>query len=176
MEFRKDSEVADWALSGAKPLGRSLKTWEREALKRKHGSLLRAATEMENMAMSGTTSDAMATRREKVARKYRDQIAELEKVMARFKILETKKMRITKRQLRRIIKEERAMILAESVADRLEQAVIATLEDTLDLPGMNLDPEQAAQIVRNSVDHVLDQAVKGLEQTMDDEFDPDRPY
>ena len=85
-------------------------------------------------------------------------------------------MRVTKRQLRRIIKEERASILAENVADQLERAVISVLEDTLDLPGMNLDPEQAAQIVRNSVDHVLDQAVKGLQQTMDDDFDPDRPY
>ena len=85
-------------------------------------------------------------------------------------------MRVTKRQLRRIIKEERATLLAENVADRLERAVISVLEDTLDLPGMNLDPEQAAQIVRNSVDHVLDQAVKGLQQTMDDDFDPDRPY
>ena len=85
-------------------------------------------------------------------------------------------MRVTKRQLRRIIKEERATLLTENVADRLERAVISVLEDTLDLPGMNLDPEQAAQIVRNSVDHVLDQAVKGLQQTMDDDFDPDRPY
>ena len=84
-------------------------------------------------------------------------------------------MRVTKRQLRRIIKEERATLLTENVADRLERAVISVLEDTLDLPGMNLDPEQAAQIVRNSVDHVLDQAVKGLQQTMDDDFDPDRP-
>ena len=84
-------------------------------------------------------------------------------------------MRVTKRQLRRIIKEERASILTENVADQLERAVISVLEDTLDLPGMNLDPEQAAQIVRNSVDHVLDQAVRGLQQTMDDDFDPDRP-
>ena len=84
-------------------------------------------------------------------------------------------MRVTKRQLRRIIKEERATLLTENVADRLERAVISVLEDTLDLPGMNLDPEQAAQIVRNSVDHVLDRAVKGLQQTMDDDFDPDRP-
>ncbi|OUU74817.1 MAG: hypothetical protein CBC29_06730 [Methylococcaceae bacterium TMED69] len=84
-------------------------------------------------------------------------------------------MKITKRQLKRIIKEERARLLRENVADRLESAVIATLEDTLDLPGMNLDPEQAAQIVRNSVNHILDQAVEGLNQTMDDDFDPDRP-
>ena len=84
-------------------------------------------------------------------------------------------MRVTKRQLRRIIKEERANVLTENVADRLERAVISVLEDTLDLPGMNLDPEQAAQIVRNSVDHVLDQAVKGLQQTADEDFDPDRP-
>ena len=176
MEFRKDSEVADWALSGAKSLGRPLKTWEREALRRKRRSLLGVAAEMENMAMSGTASDSMAATREKAARKYRSQVAELEKVMARFKILETKTMKVTKRQLRRIIKEERAMILAENVADRLEQAVIATLEDTLDLPGMNLDPEQAAQIVRNSVESVLERAVEGLNQTMDDDFDPDRPY
>ena len=137
---------------------------------------MQAAAEMENMAMSGTASPRMAKVREEAARKYRDQIVELEKVMARFKILEGRKMKITKRQLKRIIKEERAKLINENVADRLEQAVIAVLEDTLDLPGMNLDPEQAAQIVRNSVDHILDLAVKGLEQTMDDEFDPDRPY
>ena len=177
MEFRKDSEVADWALAGAKPLVRPLQTWEREALRRKRRSLMRAATEMESMAMSGTASPKMAKAREETARKYRDQIAELEKVMARFKILEGRKMRVTKRQLQRIIKEEKARLISErNFNDRLERVVVSVLEDTLDLPGMDSNPEAAAQTVRNRVDQILDQAVKGLLQTMDDDFDPDRPY
>ena len=86
-------------------------------------------------------------------------------------------MKITKRQLRRIIREEKTRLISESnFTDRLERAVVSVLEDTLDLPGVDGDPEQAAQIIRDSVERVLNMAVKGLQQTMDDGFDPDRPY
>ena len=86
-------------------------------------------------------------------------------------------MKITKRQLKRIIKEEKARLISErNFADRLERAVISVLEDTLDLPGMDLNPEAAAQSVRNKVDRILDQAVEGLLQSADEDFNPDRPF
>ena len=100
-------------------------------------------------------------------------------------------MKITKRQLQRIIREERTRLhrskrihaINEAIggtdaADNFERAAVALLEELLsgEMAALDLDPDQAAQIVRNSLDNVLDQAVKGLEQTMDDDFDPDRPY
>ena len=86
-------------------------------------------------------------------------------------------MKITKRQLKRIIKEERAKLISESnFTDRLERAVISVFEDKLDLPGMDSNPEAAANAIRDRVDEILDQAVMGIRQTMDDDFDPDRPF
>ena len=159
MEFRKDSEVADWALDGAKPLGRPLQTWEREALRRKRRSLMRAATEMESMAMSGTASPRMAKVREETARKYRDQIAELEKVMARFKILEGRKMRVTKRQLKRIIREEKQKLLRED-AGALDSAR-AELEFALDefIEANVLAGVTDAQAVRYDAMGILDKLI-----------------
>ena len=85
-------------------------------------------------------------------------------------------MKITKRQLKRIIKEERAKLISErNFTDRLERAVISVFEDKLDLPGMDSNPEAAADAIRDRVDEILDQAVMGIRQTMDDDFDPDRP-
>lgn len=86
-------------------------------------------------------------------------------------------MKITKRQLKRIIKEERAKLISESnFTDRLERAVISVFEDKLDLPGMDSNPEAAANAIRDRVDEILDQAVMGIRQTMDDDFNPDRPF
>ena len=86
-------------------------------------------------------------------------------------------MKITERQLRRIIKEEKARLISErNLTDRLESVIISALEDTLDLPGMDTNPEAAAQSVRNKVNQILDLAVEGLLNTMDDNFNPDRPY
>ena len=156
-EFRKDSEVADWALSGAKPLGRPLKTWEREALRRKRRSLLQAAVEMENMAMSGTASPKMAAVRKKAARKHREQIADLEKVMARFKILETKTTKITKGQLRRIIQEEKASLLEQrSVEFEFVQAV-----DSLMAILKSLDPMERNSMIYDLVEELEDLASRG---------------
>ena len=196
MEFRKDSEVADWALDGAKPLGRPLQTWEREALRRKRRSLMRAATEMESMAMSGTASPKMAKVREETARKYRDQIAELEKVMARFKILEGRKMKITKRQLKRIIKEERAKLLREMPTthasnpgggrfaprgqpnpghgDNVHRAIEDMVANLIDNNGYSID--EAFDEIDDFVEDVLADMRRGMKQTADEDFDPDRPY
>lgn len=86
-------------------------------------------------------------------------------------------MKITKRQLKRIIREEKARLISESsLTDRLERAVVSVFTDMVDLPGMDSNPEAAAQIVRNKVDQILDQAVEGLLQTADEDFNPDRPY
>ena len=100
-------------------------------------------------------------------------------------------MKITKRQLQRIIREERTRIhrnkriqaINEAIggtdaADAFESAAVALLEELLsgEMAALDLDPDQAAQIVRNSLDNVLDLAVKGLNQTADDDYDPDRPY
>tara|TARA_B100000131_G_C17947403_1_gene544957 strand:- start:500 stop:760 length:261 start_codon:yes stop_codon:yes gene_type:complete len=86
-------------------------------------------------------------------------------------------MKVTKRQLKRIIKEEKARLISErNFSDRLARVVVSVFEDTLDMPGVDGDPEQAAQIIRDKVDNALDLAVKGLQQTADDGFNPDRPY
>jgi len=106
MEFRKDSEVAEWALSGASSLGRDLKHWERQALKRKMGSLIRTAGELENLASSPTASSKLAEARQAAARKYRQQAKDLKKIMKRFGIREEKKVKINEHQLRKLIREE----------------------------------------------------------------------
>jgi len=156
MEFRKDSEVADWALSGAKSLNRPLKTWEREALRRKRRGLLQAAVEMEDLAMSGTASEAMAASRQKTARKYRDQIAKLEKVMSRFKILEGTTMKITKRQLQRIIKEEKQKLLNEGVPSALGMEILSIKDALFDIKmGVAYHDDELANDLELQIDRLL---------------------
>ena len=85
------------------------------------------------------------------------------------------KMKITRNQLRQIIKEEKARLISERhFTDRLVRAVVSVFEDALDMPGVDGDPEQAAQIIRDRVDDALNAAVQGIQQTADDDFDPDR--
>ena len=86
-----------------------------------------------------------------------------------------RKMKITRNQLRQIIKEEKARLISERhFTDRLVRAVVSVFEDALDMRGVDGDPEQAAQIIRDRVDNALNMAVKGIQQTADDDFDPDR--
>ncbi|OUU74763.1 MAG: hypothetical protein CBC29_06440 [Methylococcaceae bacterium TMED69] len=100
----KDQEIVEWALSGGYP-SRSLKEWERRAIKNAHGRMVRAAVEMENLSMSPTTTSKMAAVRSENAKQHREKAATLEKVMKRFNIKEERTMKITERQLRKIIRE-----------------------------------------------------------------------
>ena len=102
--MNKEREIVEWALSGGYP-SRSLKDWERNAIKNAHGRMVRSALEMENLSMSPTTTSKMAVVRSETAKQYREKAATLEKVMKRFNIKEERTMKITKRQLRRIIRE-----------------------------------------------------------------------
>ena len=109
-DFRKDSEVIDWLLSGSR-LNRPVKEWERRAIFRKIGRLRADATERENFAFR-TTSDAMAAKSEEAARDLRAQADVLEKNAKRLGIkknqkptMEGRTMRITRNQIRKIILE-----------------------------------------------------------------------
>ena len=108
--FRKDSEVIDWLLSGSR-LNRPVKEWERRAIFRKIGKLKADATEREDFAFR-TTSNAMAKKSEEAARDLRAQADVLEKNANRLGIKQSKRptmegriVKITERQLRRIIRE-----------------------------------------------------------------------
>jgi CRISPR/Cas system CSM-associated protein Csm2 small subunit len=70
-------------------------------------------------------------------------------------------MKITKRQLRRIIKEEKARIIAEQRDDRAFLASMKTIMEQL----MELDPESRirnAETLIENLKSVIDQALSGL--------------
>ncbi len=120
MDFRKDKEVVAWAKAGAKPLGRSLKMWEVNALKKHLSFLRREAAMLRNLAASGTASESMVKMRLAAAEKYEAQAEDFVKITKRFNIREgvdgDTKMKITKSQLRQIIQEEKQKLLNENVA------------------------------------------------------------
>ena len=70
-------------------------------------------------------------------------------------------MKITKRQLRRIIKEEKARIIAEQRDDRAFLQAMETIMDQL----MVMDPAarvQNAETLVQNLETVIDQALSGL--------------
>ncbi len=72
-------------------------------------------------------------------------------------------MKITKRQLRRIIREEKARIIAEQRDDRAFLASMKTIMEQL----MELDPEsriENAQTLIENLESVIDQAGDEIDQ------------
>tara|TARA_E500000331_G_C17253597_1_gene712200 strand:+ start:1451 stop:1978 length:528 start_codon:yes stop_codon:yes gene_type:complete len=129
---KKEHEIIDLLMRGNLPR-RPLKEWERREIFSKIGRLRASAVEKEDYAMK-TTSDRMARRAEEDARELRKKADLLEKNAAKLGIkkskptMENKQIKITKRQLKRIIKEEKAR-LAELTDQEAGRNLAGRLED-----------------------------------------------
>lgn len=79
-------------------------------------------------------------------------------------------MKITKRQLRRIIKEERAKLLHEGLSDSLRNQ-FSSVDDLgfimHDISKGNADLEQAKDYVERAVDEVLGELYNGVFYSLD---------
>ena len=186
MDFRKDKEVVAWAKAGAKPLGRSLKKWEVNALK-KHLSLLRReAAVLRNLAASGTASESMVKMRLAAAEKYEARAEDFAKLTKRFNIYEgvdgDTKMKITKSQLRQIIQEEKQKLLNENAAlDTLLDDFVIDLADQFrvdmlafskepgnvsDYRAFNEEAYRAAEGMEELVIKAVRRIVRGVEEKL----------
>ena len=131
MNFRKDNDIIEWLLSG-KTINRPLKEWERRAVQRKIMHLRADAAERENFAFR-TRSDKSARTAEAGAKAMRMKADQLELIAKKLKIINRKptmenKIKISKKQLKRIIKEEREKLMLE-YADMSDPRLITFQKD-----------------------------------------------